>query len=97
MAFVMLAAELPGHSLLIRDAAAALPMSPQRDLILASVDRWLRDEGRPCAVSFLDAAGISGSADAGFRGVERCGCQGEHSWNDPLSRAECCLTPSHLW
>lgn len=35
MAFVMLAAQIPGHSLLIRDAAAALPTSPHRDLILA--------------------------------------------------------------
>jgi formate hydrogenlyase subunit 3/multisubunit Na+/H+ antiporter MnhD subunit len=35
MAFVLLAAEIPGDSLLIRDAAAALPTSPQRDLILA--------------------------------------------------------------
>ena len=34
-AFVMLAAQIPGHSLLIRDAAAALAMSPQRDLILS--------------------------------------------------------------
>jgi multicomponent Na+:H+ antiporter subunit A len=35
MAFVLLAAEIPGDSLLIRDAAAALPASPHRDLILA--------------------------------------------------------------
>ncbi len=35
MAFVLLASEIPGNSLLIRDAAAALPTSPQRDLILA--------------------------------------------------------------
>jgi formate hydrogenlyase subunit 3/multisubunit Na+/H+ antiporter MnhD subunit len=35
MAFVLLAAEMPGDSLLIRDAAAALPASSQRDLILA--------------------------------------------------------------
>ena len=35
MAFVLLAAQIPGDSLLIRDAAAALPTSPQRDLILA--------------------------------------------------------------
>src|ERR1700730_6676501 len=35
MAFVLLAAQIPGNSLLIRDAAAALPTSPQRDLILA--------------------------------------------------------------
>ena len=34
MAFVLLAAEIPGDSLLIRDAAAALPTSPRRDLIL---------------------------------------------------------------
>jgi multicomponent Na+:H+ antiporter subunit A len=34
MAFVLLAAQIPGDSLLIRDAAAALPTSPQRDLIL---------------------------------------------------------------
>ena len=33
MALVLLAAQLPGDSLLIRDAAAALPTSPQRDLI----------------------------------------------------------------
>ncbi len=35
MAFVLLAAQIPEDSLLIRDAAAALPTSPQRDLILA--------------------------------------------------------------
>jgi multicomponent Na+:H+ antiporter subunit A len=35
IAFVMLAAEIPGTGLLIRDAAAALPNSPHRDLILA--------------------------------------------------------------
>ena len=35
MAFVLLAAQIPGDSLLIRDAAAVLPTSPQRDLILA--------------------------------------------------------------
>jgi multicomponent Na+:H+ antiporter subunit A len=35
MAFVLLAAQIPGDSLLIRDAAAALPISPYRDLILA--------------------------------------------------------------
>jgi formate hydrogenlyase subunit 3/multisubunit Na+/H+ antiporter MnhD subunit len=35
IAFVLLAAEIPGDSLLIRDAAAALPASPHRDLILA--------------------------------------------------------------
>jgi multicomponent Na+:H+ antiporter subunit A len=35
MALVLLAAQIPGDSLLIRDAAAALPASPQRDLILA--------------------------------------------------------------
>jgi formate hydrogenlyase subunit 3/multisubunit Na+/H+ antiporter MnhD subunit len=35
MAFVLLAAQIPDDSLLIRDAAAALPTSPQRDLILA--------------------------------------------------------------
>jgi multicomponent Na+:H+ antiporter subunit A len=35
MAFVLLAAQIPGDSLLIRDAAAALPTSPQRNLILA--------------------------------------------------------------
>ena len=35
MAFVLLAADIPGDSLLIRDAAAALPSSPHRDLILA--------------------------------------------------------------
>jgi formate hydrogenlyase subunit 3/multisubunit Na+/H+ antiporter MnhD subunit len=35
MALVLLAAQIPGDSLLIRDAAAALPTSPQRDLILA--------------------------------------------------------------
>jgi len=35
MAFVLLAGQIPGDSLLIRDAAAALPASPQRDLILA--------------------------------------------------------------
>jgi formate hydrogenlyase subunit 3/multisubunit Na+/H+ antiporter MnhD subunit len=35
VAFVMLAAQTPGHSLLIRDAAATLPASPHRDLILA--------------------------------------------------------------
>jgi formate hydrogenlyase subunit 3/multisubunit Na+/H+ antiporter MnhD subunit len=35
VAFVMLAAEIPGHSLLIRDATAALSISPHRDLILA--------------------------------------------------------------
>ena len=35
VAFVMLAAQIPGDSLLIRDAAAALPISPHRDLILA--------------------------------------------------------------
>ncbi len=35
LAFVLLAAQIPGDSLLIRDAAAALPASPQRDLILA--------------------------------------------------------------
>jgi multicomponent Na+:H+ antiporter subunit A len=34
-AFVMLAAQITGDSLLIRDAAAALPISPHRDLILA--------------------------------------------------------------
>jgi formate hydrogenlyase subunit 3/multisubunit Na+/H+ antiporter MnhD subunit len=34
MAFVLLAAEIPGGSLLIRDAAAVLPASPHRDLIL---------------------------------------------------------------
>jgi multicomponent Na+:H+ antiporter subunit A len=34
MAFVLLAAQIPGDSLLIRDAAAALPTSPQRDLML---------------------------------------------------------------
>ena len=34
-AFVMLAAQIPGDGLLIRDAAAALPISPHRDLILA--------------------------------------------------------------
>jgi formate hydrogenlyase subunit 3/multisubunit Na+/H+ antiporter MnhD subunit len=34
MALVLLAAQIPGDSLLIRDAAAALPASPQRDLIL---------------------------------------------------------------
>ncbi len=34
MAFVLLAAQIPGDSLLIRDAAAALPASPQRNLIL---------------------------------------------------------------
>lgn len=34
-AFVLLAREIPGDSLLIRDAAAALPTSPHRDLILA--------------------------------------------------------------
>ena len=33
--FVLLSAEIPGDSLLIRDAAAALPASPHRDLILA--------------------------------------------------------------
>jgi multicomponent Na+:H+ antiporter subunit A len=35
MAFVLLAARIPGDSLLIRDAAAALPNAPQRNLILA--------------------------------------------------------------
>ena len=35
MAFVLLAGEIPGDSLLIEDAAAALPNSPRRDLILA--------------------------------------------------------------
>jgi formate hydrogenlyase subunit 3/multisubunit Na+/H+ antiporter MnhD subunit len=35
MAFVLLATQIPGDGLLIRDAAAALPTSPQRDLILA--------------------------------------------------------------
>jgi multicomponent Na+:H+ antiporter subunit A len=35
MAFVLLATQIPDDSLLIRDAAAALPASPQRDLILA--------------------------------------------------------------
>jgi multicomponent Na+:H+ antiporter subunit A len=35
MAFVLLATQIPGDSLLIRDAAAALPTSPHRDLILA--------------------------------------------------------------
>jgi formate hydrogenlyase subunit 3/multisubunit Na+/H+ antiporter MnhD subunit len=34
MALVLLAAQVPSDSLLIRDAAAALPTSPQRDLIL---------------------------------------------------------------
>jgi formate hydrogenlyase subunit 3/multisubunit Na+/H+ antiporter MnhD subunit len=34
MALVLLAAQISGDSLLIRDAAAALPASPQRDLIL---------------------------------------------------------------
>ena len=34
MAFVMLAAQIPGDSLLIRDAVRALAISPQRDLIL---------------------------------------------------------------
>jgi multicomponent Na+:H+ antiporter subunit A len=34
MAFVLLAAQIPGDSLLIRDAAATLPTSPQRNLIL---------------------------------------------------------------
>lgn len=34
-AFVLLAREIPGDSLLIRDAAVALPTSPHRDLILA--------------------------------------------------------------
>jgi multicomponent Na+:H+ antiporter subunit A len=34
MAFVMLAADIPGDSLLIRDATAALPASSRRDLIL---------------------------------------------------------------
>src|SRR4029078_11960742 len=35
MAFVLLATQIPGDSLLIRDAAAALPTSPRRNLILA--------------------------------------------------------------
>ena len=35
MAFVLLATQIPDDSLLIRDAAAALPTSHQRDLILA--------------------------------------------------------------
>jgi formate hydrogenlyase subunit 3/multisubunit Na+/H+ antiporter MnhD subunit len=35
IAFVLLAVEIPGDSLLIRDAAAVLPASPHRDLILA--------------------------------------------------------------
>ena len=35
MGFVMLAAVTPGDSLLVRDAAAALPSSPHRDLTLA--------------------------------------------------------------
>jgi multicomponent Na+:H+ antiporter subunit A len=35
MAFVMLAAQIPGDSLLIRDAARALAVSPQRSLILS--------------------------------------------------------------
>ncbi|MGZ5872178.1 MAG: complex I subunit 5 family protein [Bradyrhizobium sp.] len=35
VAFVMLAAQIPGDSLLIRDAVAALSVSPHRDLILA--------------------------------------------------------------
>ena len=35
VAFVMLAEQIPGDSLLIRDAVAALPISPHRDLILA--------------------------------------------------------------
>ena len=35
MAFVMLAAQIPGDSLLIRDAVRALAISPQRDLILS--------------------------------------------------------------
>ena len=34
-AFVLLAVETPGHSLLIRDVTAALPNLPQRELILA--------------------------------------------------------------
>ena len=34
MALVLLAAQIQGDSLLIRDAATALPASPQRDLIL---------------------------------------------------------------
>jgi formate hydrogenlyase subunit 3/multisubunit Na+/H+ antiporter MnhD subunit len=34
LAFVLLAAEIPGNSLLIRDASAVLPASPHRDLIL---------------------------------------------------------------
>ncbi len=35
MAFVLLASQIPGDGLLIRDAAAVLPTSPQRDLILS--------------------------------------------------------------
>ena len=34
-AFVLLAVETPGHSLLIRDVTAALPSLPHRELILA--------------------------------------------------------------
>jgi formate hydrogenlyase subunit 3/multisubunit Na+/H+ antiporter MnhD subunit len=34
IAFVLLAADIPGNGLLIADAAAALPMSPHRDLII---------------------------------------------------------------
>ena len=61
--FVLLAQAMPGGSLLIRDAAAALAGSPWRDLTLALLIAGLRDEGGPGAAALLDAARLPGCAD----------------------------------
>ena len=87
MAFVFMAAATPNGSLLIRDAVAALPVSPWRDASLALLLLGLRAEDRARTGTCVDAARLYGGADPGRGRAQRCRGQGRGDRVHPLSAA----------
>ena len=84
LAFALLAAEIPGDSLAIRDVVAALPGRAGAGPDHRPAAGRLRAEGGARPAACLAAAGASGGADAGLGRAQRRHHQGRGHRADPL-------------
>ena len=85
--FVLLAQAMPGGSLLIRDAAAALAGSPWRDLTLALLIAGFGMKAGLVPLHFWMPLAYEAAPIAGRGCAERRGGQGQHPRPDPLRAA----------
>ena len=89
LGFVMLATLTPGDSLLIRDAAAALPDVAAPRPHARAARRRFRHQGGARAAARVDAARALGGAGSGVLGALRRGGEGRHHRAHPLPAVRC--------